>query len=221
MSAVSVPVAGRLATYAVTAADDLVLGWIRPGVSAQQWIARTRGSERSAACPRRFADKTAEHGHEREDPFVLAGPNSRGVAPAGSRLALPVPRAIAAAPICDEEMAVRRQTPASRASADIGIWTPERCILFERRSIIYRRRGDLVTGCSSRRIGDHKTAHVPAIDSGPRFHLCPFYTEVFVESAACTITQHAPLRKTRVLTWALPSLIRVNYPRCPRIKGGL
>lgn len=57
MSVICVPLAGRVATYAVTVADDLVLGWIRLDVSAQQWIARSRGSGRSAACLRKFADK--------------------------------------------------------------------------------------------------------------------------------------------------------------------
>ena len=59
MTAVCVPLPCRLATCAVTAVSDLVLGWIRLDVPAQEWIARSRGSERSAACLRKFADKPA------------------------------------------------------------------------------------------------------------------------------------------------------------------
>ena len=59
MSAVCQPMSGRLATYRVVVADDLTLGFIRLDVSAQQWIARTPGSETSAACMRRFDDRPA------------------------------------------------------------------------------------------------------------------------------------------------------------------
>lgn len=59
MSAVCHLMPGRLKTYRVVVADDLVLGWIRLDVTAREWIARTRGSERSAASLRRFCDKSA------------------------------------------------------------------------------------------------------------------------------------------------------------------
>ena len=51
------PMPGRLATYRVVVADDLTLGFIRLDVSAQQWIARTAGSEKGVACLRRFPEK--------------------------------------------------------------------------------------------------------------------------------------------------------------------
>jgi hypothetical protein len=73
--------AGRLATYRVVVADDLTLGFmvlqvtaksrfaralaaisdwcLRLDVSACQWITPTLGSEKSAACLRRFDDRPA------------------------------------------------------------------------------------------------------------------------------------------------------------------
>jgi hypothetical protein len=59
VNAVCQAMSGRLATYRVVVADDLTLGFIRLDVSAQQWIARTTGSEKSAACMRRFDDRPA------------------------------------------------------------------------------------------------------------------------------------------------------------------
>lgn len=50
---------GRLATYRVVVADDLVLGFIRLDVPARKWIARTPGSEKSAACLQMFEDRPA------------------------------------------------------------------------------------------------------------------------------------------------------------------
>ena len=57
--AICQPIPGRLATYRVLVADgiDIVLGFIRLDVSAQQWIARTTGSETAAASLRRFPEK--------------------------------------------------------------------------------------------------------------------------------------------------------------------
>ncbi len=55
--AVCQPMPGRLATYRVVVADDLTLGFIRLDVTDQKWIARTIGSERAAACLRRFDDR--------------------------------------------------------------------------------------------------------------------------------------------------------------------
>ncbi len=55
--AVCQPMPGRLATYRVVVSDDLTLGFIRLDVSDQKWIARTTGSERSAASLRRFSDR--------------------------------------------------------------------------------------------------------------------------------------------------------------------
>jgi hypothetical protein len=57
--AVCQPMPGRLATYRVLVADDLTLGFIRLDVSAQLWIARTPGSETTAASLRRFPEKDA------------------------------------------------------------------------------------------------------------------------------------------------------------------
>lgn len=54
--------AGRLATYRVVVADDLTLGFIRLDVSDQKWVARTTGSEKSAASLRRSDNRAAAIG---------------------------------------------------------------------------------------------------------------------------------------------------------------
>ncbi len=58
-SVVCEAIPGRLATYRVVVCGDLTLGFIRLDVSAQRWIARTTGSETSAASLRRFPEKAA------------------------------------------------------------------------------------------------------------------------------------------------------------------
>lgn len=59
--AVCQPMPGRLSTWRVLAADgiEITLGFIR--LADGMWIARTMGSEKSAACLRRFSveDKAA------------------------------------------------------------------------------------------------------------------------------------------------------------------
>lgn len=72
------PVPGRLVTYRVVVAGDLTLGSISLDVSAQKWIARTLGNEKSAACLRRFPKKgdAIQWLQERE-----AAPAERGGAP--------------------------------------------------------------------------------------------------------------------------------------------
>jgi hypothetical protein len=87
MTAVCVPLPCRLATCAVTAVGDLVLGWIRLDVSAQEWIARTRGSERSAACLRKFADKPAAVAWLQEREPAPAEPERSPYAPGQRRSA--------------------------------------------------------------------------------------------------------------------------------------
>lgn len=54
------PLPGRLATYAVRHRHaDIVVGWLRLDVAGQRWIARTPGTETSAATIRRFPTKVA------------------------------------------------------------------------------------------------------------------------------------------------------------------
>jgi hypothetical protein len=56
MTAICVPVPGRLATYAVVLPFvDITLGWVRLDASGQRWIARTCGSTATAARIRSFA----------------------------------------------------------------------------------------------------------------------------------------------------------------------
>jgi hypothetical protein len=57
VSALCRPMSGRLPTYRVVIADKVTLGFISLDVSAQQWIARTAGSDKTAACPRNFSEK--------------------------------------------------------------------------------------------------------------------------------------------------------------------
>jgi hypothetical protein len=55
MTAVCVPMPGRLATYRVVIPHvDIVVGFVRLDVCARKWIARTCGSEKTAAQIRRF-----------------------------------------------------------------------------------------------------------------------------------------------------------------------
>lgn len=58
MTAVCKPMPGRLATYEVVIPYvDIVVGWIRLDVGACRWIARTCGSEKTAAQIRRFENQ--------------------------------------------------------------------------------------------------------------------------------------------------------------------
>jgi hypothetical protein len=102
MSAICLPMSGRLAAYLVVVADDLTLGLIQLDVSAQQWIATTVGSENSVAVLRRFLEKDDAVRWLQEH-----GPAPRGSAETTVRRTTPVKR---------------RRYSSSDQSAETAVW---------------------------------------------------------------------------------------------------